>query len=83
MIKLFITDGPHTFIRNNGFEVVLDKPIYEIHDEYEVSKNGFYKCTNCKNWFDQIITYSQYHPKAMKNVQHCAGCDKIVNNIEA
>jgi hypothetical protein len=78
--KLHIKDGPHILIKYDGSEILLDKPVYNVSDEYLMGKNGFYKCSICKDWFDQIITLSEnYHPKFVQNKQYCEACDETVN----
>jgi len=80
MSKLIIKDGPHILIKKDGSTILLDKPTYNVSDEYLMGSNGFYKCSICKDWFDQIITLSEnYHPKFVQNKQYCSECDNNVN----
>lgn len=75
MIKLFITDGPHILVKKDGSETLLTQPVYNVTDEHLLSKNGFYKCSDCKNWFDKITTFNEHHPKFVKHKQYCAKCE--------
>lgn len=79
MITLNLTE--ERLVKINCQEKLLNLSVYNLSDEKIAKDNDFFKCSHCKNYFDQISEFTQYHYLYAKyeGKQFCNRCFDIVN----
>lgn len=79
MAKLFLTEN-HV-INKNGKQILLDQREYNLSDDKLAEENEFFQCSKCKNYFDSVSQFGQYHPLHEKYGEKifCYECFSIVN----
>jgi hypothetical protein len=73
MSKLHLTEA-HEIIKD-GVEITLSNPLYNLSDDRLAKDNNFIKCWKCKDYFDVVWMFGDYHPQC-DGREYCESCFK-------
>lgn len=72
---VYITQVQPVISNSNSFDINPGR--YKVDDVDFCKKNDFIQCAKCKDYFDEAISITQYHPqftKSCKDKFYCNSC---------
>ena len=65
-----------TEVSLNNNTATIQPGSYTVDDLTFCKENDFMKCGRCREWFDEVHSVSQYHPKfnERKQLYYCGTC---------